>query len=45
MVLHNTSDFGVVVGDLFGVISSAKQVKAIRRTYDASLDVVLAVDT
>ena len=48
IVLHNTSDPGVVVGDsLFGVTSSANAiVKAIRRTYDASLDnVVLAVDT
>jgi len=48
IVLENTSDPGVVVGDsLFGVTSSANAiVKAIRRTYDATLDnVVLAVDT
>ena len=48
LVLHNTSDPGVVVGDsLFGVTSSANAiVKAIRRTYNATLDnVVLAVDT
>ena len=48
IVLENTSDPGVVVGDsLFGVTSSANAiVKGIRRTYDATLDnVILAVDT
>tara|TARA_A100001015_G_C15040642_1_gene739413 strand:- start:1995 stop:4814 length:2820 start_codon:yes stop_codon:yes gene_type:complete len=48
IVIANTADPGVVVGDsLFGVTSSANAiVKAIRRTYDATLDnVVLAVDT
>ena len=48
IVLENTSDPGVVVGDsLFGVTSSANAiVKGIRRTYDATVDnVILAVDT
>ena len=48
IVIANTADPGVVVGDsLFGVTSSANAiVKAIRRTYSATLDnVVLAVDT
>ena len=48
IVLENTSDPGVVVGDsLFGVTSSANAiVRGIRRTYDATVDnVILAVDT
>tara|TARA_B100001248_G_scaffold261334_1_gene252153 strand:+ start:3271 stop:6090 length:2820 start_codon:yes stop_codon:yes gene_type:complete len=48
LIIANTSDPGVVVGDsLFGVTSSANAiVKAIRRTYDTTLDnVILAVDT
>ena len=48
IVLENTSDPGVVVGDsLFGATSSANAtVVGIRRTYDTTLDnVILAVDT